>query len=127
MRPPIWHRLLKDYQQAEVRLHPTEATSRGDFRYLGRYEDNLTPAYLAECRRLNAEETARLKAIDRSTLGAQDQLSYDILGWTLADDADGLQNRASAENPRRNCSAEPVQWRPYRLCARNAVAGRISL
>jgi uncharacterized protein (DUF885 family) len=83
-------KVMKDYDEANLRLHPSAALYRGDTRYLDRYEDSLTPQYLAEARKLNQEERARLSAIDRAQLAYQDQLSYDIFAWTLKDDADGL-------------------------------------
>ncbi len=83
-------KLMKDYDETRLALNPSGALYRGDTRYLDRYEDNLTPKYLAVERKLNAEESARLAAIDRAKLSYQDQLSYDIFAWTLKDEADGL-------------------------------------
>ena len=83
-------KLMKDYDEQILRLYPSAALYRGDPRYLDRYEDNLTPEFLAEARRLSAEDTARLKAIDRAQLNYQDQLSYDIFAWTMKDQQEGL-------------------------------------
>lgn len=77
-------KLLSDYDEAQLKLFPSNAVQRNDKRYLGFYEDDLTAAHLALERGLNAEERARLAAIDRGALAPQDRLSYDILGWTLA-------------------------------------------
>ena len=82
--------LLQDYDDAGLKLYPSEAMQRGDRRYLDRYEEDLTAAHLAERRQLNTQGRTRLAAIDRKQLSEQDQLSYDIFAWTLADDTEAL-------------------------------------
>lgn len=82
--------LLHDYDEAHLKLYPSDALGRGDTRYLDRYEDNLTPEFLAEARKENADFRARLKAIARAGLDEEDRLSYDIFAWQLADDAGAL-------------------------------------
>lgn len=82
--------LFKDYDEAGLRASPSSALWRGDMRYLDRYEDNLTPEFLVEQRKENADFRARLAAVDRASLDAEDQLSYDIFAYTLDDDARGL-------------------------------------
>lgn len=83
-------KLLHDYDEAQLELFPSLAIARNEQRRLGRYEDTLTPEHLAKARRLNAEQRARLAAIDKSGLGTQDRLSYDIFAWTLARRAEEL-------------------------------------
>lgn len=82
--------LFQDYDEAGLRAYPTGALWRGDMRYLDRYEDNLTPEFLVEQRKENADFHTRLAAIDRAALDSEDQLSYDIFAYTLQDDAHGL-------------------------------------
>ena len=82
--------LMKDYDEAILRLYPSASLYRGDTRYLDRYEDNLTPQFLAEARTLSKEYTGRLNTIDRAQLNYQDQLSYDIFAWTMKDQQEGL-------------------------------------
>ncbi len=82
--------LLKDYDEAHLKLYPTDALGRGDLRYLDKYEDNLTPEFLAEARKENAGFVARLNAITRGELDEEDRLSYDIFAWQLSDDAGAL-------------------------------------
>jgi len=84
------NKLMKDYDEQILTLYPSAALYRGDTRYLDRYEDNLTPEFLAKARALSAEDTTRLKAIDRSQLDYQDQLSHDIFAWTMEDQQEGL-------------------------------------
>lgn len=84
---PVLAQLLKDYDEANLRLHPSTALWRGDTRYLDRYEDDLTAAYLVDAHKNNTDFKTRLNAIDRAKLDAEDQLSYDIFAWQLDDDA----------------------------------------
>jgi len=79
--------LLKDYDDAHLKLYPTDALWRGDTRYLDRYEDTLTPEFLVEARKEKAAFRARLSKISREALDAEDALSYDIFAWQLGDEA----------------------------------------
>ncbi|HVP84650.1 MAG TPA: DUF885 domain-containing protein [Rhizomicrobium sp.] len=79
--------LLKDYDDAHLKLYPTDALWRGDTRYLDKYEDTLTPEFLVEARKENAAFRARLSKISREALDAEDALSYDIFAWQLDDEA----------------------------------------
>jgi len=79
--------LLKNYDDAHLKLYPTDALWRGDVRYLDKYEDTLTPEFLVEARKENADFRLQLSKISRSALDAEDALSYDIFGWQLADEA----------------------------------------
>jgi uncharacterized protein (DUF885 family) len=79
--------LLHDYDEAHLRLYPTDALWRGDRRYLDRYEDTLTPEFLVEARKENADFRARLARISRASLDGEDALSYDIFAWQLDDEA----------------------------------------
>ncbi len=82
--------LFKDYDEAHLKLYPTDALWRGDSRYLDRYEDTLTPEFLREARKQNAAFRARLSRISRAGLDAEDALSYDIFAWQLDDEARSL-------------------------------------
>ena len=84
-------RLLSEYRNAEARLDSSSSMELSDQRYLERYEDDLLPPYIEARRKINEETRAKLAAIDRSSLGRQDQLSYDIFGWSLSDDAEELK------------------------------------
>jgi uncharacterized protein (DUF885 family) len=79
-------RLLEDHDEADRRLYPSAAIQQGDDRDLDRYEDDLTERHLAERRRINEAERARLARINRGTLPEQEQLSYDIFAWNLEDE-----------------------------------------
>lgn len=58
---------------------------RGDDRFLGSYEEDLTSVHVAERQRVNASELELLARIDPTALSGADRLSYDILQWKLDD------------------------------------------
>ena len=76
--------LLADMDEDLLRLYPSVAVGRRDRRYLDRYEENLTPEFLPEVLRINDGHRQCLAAIDRAQLSEQDQISYDMTAWTLA-------------------------------------------
>lgn len=82
--------LLKDYDDAHLKLYPTDALWRGDTRFLDKYEDTLSPEFLVEARKENADFRARLAGIDASGLDEEDQLSREIFAWQLDDEARAL-------------------------------------
>jgi len=84
-------RLLNEYRAAESALRPSAAMPLTDRRYLDRYDDDLTTAYLDARRKINSDTRSRLSLIDRKALKGQDQLTYDILDWSLGDDASELK------------------------------------
>lgn len=75
--------LIEAVDEDFLRRNPSAAIARGDRRYLERFEEDLTPEYLTEGRRLNREYMERLEAIIRSELSDEDRLSFDILAWDL--------------------------------------------
>src|SRR3954464_812190 len=81
------NKLLRDYREAEFKLRPNEAIARGDERYLDRYDESLTQAYLNGRRRVSEDTRNKLAAIDPSSLNTQDALSYEIFRWALEDEA----------------------------------------
>ena len=88
-------RLLREYRNSEARLESSSSMELSDQRYLERYEDDLLPPYVEARRKINGETRAKLAAIDRASLGRQDQLSYDIFAWSLSDNAAGLKQGVS--------------------------------
>ena len=83
--------ILKDYRNSEARLDSSSSMELSDQRYLERYEDDLLPAYIEARRKINEATRTKLAAVDRMSLGRQEQLSYDIFAWSLSDDADELK------------------------------------
>ncbi len=82
--------LLKDYDDAHLKLYPTDALWRGDTRFLDKYEDTLTPEFLVEARKENADFRARLARINARGLDEEDRLSRKIFAWQLDDEARSL-------------------------------------
>jgi uncharacterized protein (DUF885 family) len=68
-----WNRDLAD--------NPLNATYYGDNRFNDRLPD-LSAAGIARVEQLDRDTLAKLRAIDRSSLSADDQLSYDLFAWT---------------------------------------------
>ena len=82
--------LVKDYDDAHLKLYPTDALWRGDRRFLDKYEDTLTPEFLVEARKENADFRARLARIGAGGLDEEDRLSREIFAWQLDDEARSL-------------------------------------
>src|SRR6185312_9195022 len=82
--------LLKDYDDAHLKLYPTDALWRGDTRFLDKYEDTLTPGFLVEARKENVGFRARLAAISTNGLDQEDRLSREIFAWQLDDEKRAL-------------------------------------
>ncbi len=73
--------LFKDSDEANLRLNPIEALSRGDMRYADRLGDYLSDAYNAEVLRTKQQELARLSAINRSALSPENAIYYDVFKY----------------------------------------------
>lgn len=78
------NQLLADYQEAKLQLNPLQATFQSDHRFNHLLGDYLSDDYLARARALEADTLAKLDNIDRTALGYQDGLSYDIFHYDRA-------------------------------------------
>jgi len=76
------HAFFDDEWQRELRESPETATYRGDARYNDRWTDLSLPAIAAR-EAADRDALAKLKAIDRTQLSADDQLSYDVFLWQI--------------------------------------------
>lgn len=82
--------LLTDHWEHGLKAFPLGATAAGRHEY-----DNLMPD--SSMAALRAEHTAtraflrRLEGIDRSSLGAQDKVSYDVFRWLLESDIEDFE------------------------------------
>ncbi len=95
--------LLRAHDETDRRLYPSAAIQQGDDSRLDQYEEDLTARHLAERRRVNSEELARLARIPRASLSRQEQLSYDIFAWNLDD-----ERRALTPNVARDLQLLPL-------------------
>ena len=72
------HALFDEHFERDLQLNPLRATFIGDYRFNDRMANSNGPEYRAEAEAMDTEFLARLLEIDRTELGYQDQLSYDL-------------------------------------------------
>ena len=77
--------------EANLRRNPVGALFRGDMRYADKLGDAPSPAYYEAERTAAEQELAALARIDRSKLGVDEQISYDVFKWQRELDLRGLQ------------------------------------
>ncbi len=77
--------------EANLRRNPTEALGRGDLRYAGHLPELFSDHYYAAQRSAAESELAELARIERTALGLDDQISYDVFKWQRESDLRGLQ------------------------------------
>jgi uncharacterized protein (DUF885 family) len=80
-----FRQLLDEDWEARLREDPLLATSTGDHRYDDRLP-SVAPADLERAAQRRRATLARLQAIARTSLAAQDRISYDMLAAELRDD-----------------------------------------
>ncbi|TFU03257.1 DUF885 domain-containing protein [Polymorphobacter arshaanensis] len=71
--------------------NPVSALFRGDPRYADQFGDYISDAYIAAEKQAAIDELAALAKIDRGSLSANDQISYDVFKWQRTTDLRGLQ------------------------------------
>jgi len=76
------HRLFDAEWERSLRESPEGASYRGDKRYNDRWTDDSLVAIEAR-EAADRDALQRLKAIDRTTVSADDRLSYDVMAWQL--------------------------------------------
>jgi uncharacterized protein (DUF885 family) len=70
--------LVEQYWDKYLELNPLVATLNGDYRFNGRMENDISPAYLADSRALENEYLKKLGEIKVDQLSAQSRLTYDV-------------------------------------------------
>jgi len=86
------HQLFQEHHEWQMRESPETAMARGDYRYADRITDNSLEA--VERRHVEIGRfQERLSAIDRSRLGEDDWLSYDVFGLLLRRQIEGHRFR----------------------------------
>lgn len=83
--------LLAASDEASLKRNPLQALFRGDLRYAGQFGDYITDAYVAAERQAAIDDLAALAHIDRSGLGEQDRVSYDVFKFQRSDDLKGVE------------------------------------
>ena len=85
------HALFDEHFERDLELNPLSATFIGDYRYNDRMANSNSPEYMAAAQAMDEEFLQRLLEIDRSQLGYQDQLSYDIFRINREQSLEGNQ------------------------------------
>ena len=85
------HALFDEHFERDLELNPLSATFIGDYRYNDRMANSNSPEYRAAAQAMDEEFLQRLLEIDRSQLGYQDQLSYDIFRINREQSLEGNQ------------------------------------
>jgi len=67
--------------EASLKRNPVQALFRGDMRYSDQLGDFITDGYNARAKAAAEADLAALERIDRSTLGADDRISYDVFKY----------------------------------------------
>jgi uncharacterized protein (DUF885 family) len=78
----VFHALLAEQWEADLRNNPLVATAAGD----SRYDDRLPAVAPAELERIDREDAAflaRLRGIDRDALPPTDRLNHELLSFVL--------------------------------------------
>ncbi len=76
------HAFFAQEWERSLRESPESASYRGDKRFNDRWTDDSLPAIRAR-EAADRDALAKLRAIDREALSAQDRLSYDVMAWQL--------------------------------------------
>ena len=82
-------RLFKDSDEAQLKRNPIFGIFRGDLRYADQFGDYITEEYYAAEKAAGEADLAALRAIDRASLNATDQLAYDVFEFTTLDTLKG--------------------------------------
>ena len=85
------HALFDEHFERNLEMNPLSATFIGDYRYNDRMANSNSPEYRAAAQTMDEEFLQRLLDIDRTQLGEQDQLSYDIFRINREQSLEGNQ------------------------------------
>ena len=99
--------IFSDYWEWYSAQIPELATFRGDNRFNDRLTDASAEA-VASRKAYRAELAARLKSIDRTQLGGQDRISYDVFARELGSAARMNRPGVASGNWRWRATAEQV-------------------
>ncbi len=73
--------MLENYAEEGLKLFPINATFQGDNRYNDLLRNDLTASFNEELKTYYNSYLEKLKDFDRTSLTAEEQISYDILKW----------------------------------------------
>jgi uncharacterized protein (DUF885 family) len=89
-------KLFADSDEASLKRNPVSALFRGDLRYADRLGDFITPAYFKAERAAALADLKGLTRINRASLGATDQIAYDVFKWQTEMTLKGLEPKILA-------------------------------
>lgn len=83
--------LFDEYYEERLKLYPFEATSVGDNRYNDLFPNDLAQARKTEVQAFYTKYKDALAKYDRTSLAANEQISYDVLNWECDINLEGLK------------------------------------
>ncbi|QJW92379.1 DUF885 domain-containing protein [Spirosoma taeanense] len=83
--------MLDSYYEEFLKLNPTVASSKGDYRYNDQLENSLSQPYRAQMQALFTRYLDSLKAYNLQQLPERDKLSYQIFRYDLEKSLEGMQ------------------------------------
>ena len=86
--------LFEAYSEEHARLFPVEGLYLGDMRYNDQFPNDQTRAFREQQRRSYQQYLATLHKMNRTSLSADDRVSYDIFDYLLTDQLDGLKQNS---------------------------------
>lgn len=78
-----FQQMLDTYYEAFLKLNPTTASFKGDYRYNDRLENDISAPHRAAAKKLYTQYQDSLKAYTYQKLNAADRLCYDIFKYDL--------------------------------------------
>ncbi len=82
--------LMHQYHEEYLKLYPFTATGAGDDRYNDVLPNSISQAYRDSIKQFYERYTQQLAKIDRESLSADDQLSYDLINYQGSITLEGL-------------------------------------
>ena len=89
--PSSLQSMLNSYYEAYLKLNPTMASSRGDYRYNDQLENSLSQPYRDHMKSLFTRYLDGLKAFNEKQLDERERLSYQIFRFDLERNLEALQ------------------------------------
>lgn len=86
-----FNKMLKQFNEEQLKLSPIEATLQGDDRYNDLLPNIFSQAYRNQVKEFYSKYSNELKAFDPNTVSENDQISYDVLQWECDTKLEGLK------------------------------------
>ncbi|MEO6330553.1 MAG: DUF885 domain-containing protein [Ginsengibacter sp.] len=86
--------MLNSYYEEYIKLNPTVASARGDYRYNDQLENPISQPYRDQSKSLYSRYLDSLKSYSFQQLSSRDQLSYQIFQYDLARSITALKHKS---------------------------------